>query len=291
LTLLSAAERQQLVVEWNGREAEYPWQKCMHELFEEQVERTPERTAVVYEGQKLSYRELNRRANQLGHYLRRQGVRGEERVGVCQARGVEMMVGVLGVWKAGGAYVPLEWSYPGERLRYMVKDAGVKVVVSSGKVEEGLGVEGWGEGVVGIKLDEGGREREEISKEREGNVGRVSEGENLAYVIYTSGSTGKAKGVGIEQRQLVNYVLGMVRKLERAGMKEGWKYATVTTLGADLGNTVLYPALVSGGELHVMGEERLLDGEWMGRYFEREGIDCLKIVPSHLVGLRGVRGG
>src|SRR5213076_2311461 len=153
-------------------------------------------------------------------------------------------------------------------------------------LEERMGRGGWGGGVRGICL-EGEGEREEIGRESERNVGRGSGGENLAYVMYTSGSTGKAKGVGIEQRQLVNYVMGMVKKLERVGMREGWKYATVTTLGADLGNTVIYPALVSGGELDVGGEGRLVEGERLGEYFEEEGIDCLKIVPSHLVGLRG----
>src|SRR6476646_2759461 len=149
------------------------------------------------------------------------------------------------------------------------------------KEEEGGGGErGGGGGGVGGGSGEGG----------EGGRGR-GWGERLAYVLYTSGSTGKAKGVGIEQRQLVNYVEGMVRKFKGMGMGAGAKYATVSTLAADLGNTVLFPSLVSGGELHVMVEERVMDGEKLGEYFEREGIDCVKIVPSHLEGLRGVKGG
>src|SRR5579864_5835853 len=141
-----------------------------------------------------------------------------------------------------------------------------------------------------ISVDEE-EERRRISEESQENLEPVAEMENLAYVIYTSGSTGKSKGVGIEHRQLVNYVRGISKDLEELGLGVGAKYATVSTLSADLGNTMIYPALVSGGELHVIGEELGMDGEELGRYMEREGIDYLKIVPSHLLGLQGVKGG
>src|SRR5439155_24351013 len=121
--LLGMEERKQLLEEWNATEACYP-DLCIHELFEEQVRRTPEATALVYEEQRLSYEELNQQANQLGHYLIRLGVKPDERVGICVERGVGMVVGLLGILKAGGAYVPLDPAYPCERLREIVEDAG-----------------------------------------------------------------------------------------------------------------------------------------------------------------------
>src|SRR6185312_12780429 len=130
-----------------------------------------------------------------------------------------------------------------------------------------------------------------IAQESRQNPGPVAALENLVYVIYTSGSTGKPKGVGIEHRQLVNYVRGITRDLEKLGVEAGAKYATVSTLSADLGNTAIYPSLLSGGELHVIDEDHVMDGQRLGEYFERENIDCLKIVPSHLEGLRSAGGG
>jgi len=118
----SNAERQQILHQWNKTDAEYP-EVCIHELFEAQVKRTPQATALVFGGEKVSYDELNRRANRLAHSLRKKGVRPEERVGICAERGVEMVVGMLAVLKAGGAYVPLDPAYPEERLQYMVEDS------------------------------------------------------------------------------------------------------------------------------------------------------------------------
>ena len=141
LPLLSESEREQMLEEWNQTGAGYPL-SCMHELIEQQVERTPEATAVEHEGKRLSYRELNRRANQLGHYLRKRGVGAEVRVGICVERGVEMVVAMLGVLKAGGAYVPLDANYPRERLQFMVEDAEAAVVLTESKYEELLGPSG-----------------------------------------------------------------------------------------------------------------------------------------------------
>ena len=189
LPLLSESEREQMLEEWNQTGAGYPL-SCMHELIEQQVERTPEATAVEHEGKRLSYRELNRRANQLGHYLRKRGVGAEVRVGICVERGLEMVVAMLGVLKAGGAYVPLDPNYPGERLQFMVEDAEAAVVLTERKYEELLGPSG----AEKICLDE---KEDEIGVESGANAGISVDLQNLAYVIYTSGSTGRPKGVGI----------------------------------------------------------------------------------------------
>ncbi|MBZ5522272.1 MAG: amino acid adenylation domain-containing protein [Acidobacteriia bacterium] len=286
LKALPEEERQQVVYEWNRTDAKYPMAAPVQGLFEQQVERTPALRAVVSQGEELTYQELNQRANQLGHYLRKQGVGPEERVGICMRRSVEMIVGLMGILKAGGAYLPLDPGYPEERLRYMVEDAGIRMVVTQQEVAEVLR----GSGARLIYMD-GEEEKARIAQESPRNPELTVAMENLLYVIYTSGSTGKAKGVGIEHRQLVNYVRGMLTEFQKRGMAEGAKYAMVSTLSADLGNTAIYPALLSGGELHVIGEDLVMDGKGMGEYCEREQIDLLKIVPSHLAGLRGVKGG
>ncbi|HEU5414840.1 MAG TPA: amino acid adenylation domain-containing protein, partial [Candidatus Angelobacter sp.] len=279
--VLPSRAREQLVHGWNLTEAEYPENACLHRLFEKQVEKTPELRAVASQGKSLSYQELNRHANQLGHYLRNLGVGPDVRVGICMKRTVEMIMGVLAIMKAGGAYVPLDPAYPEERLRYMMEDAGILIVLTQKELESRLRTGGmWL-----LCVDEV-EEMARIAQESQQNPEPVTAMENLAYVIYTSGSTGKSKGVGIEHRQLSNYVNGILKELREVGLSEGSKYATVSTLSADLGNTVIYPSLVSGGELHVIDEDHVMDGERLGEYFEREQIDCLKIVPSHLQGLR-----
>ncbi|HEY6349037.1 MAG TPA: amino acid adenylation domain-containing protein [Candidatus Angelobacter sp.] len=284
--VLPAAEREQLIHGWNQTEMGYSPGKCIHVLFEEQVKRTPKLPAVASQGEALSYLELNRRANRLGHYLRKQGVRPDERVAICMKRNVEMVVALLGIMKAGAAYVGLDAGYPDERLHYMIEDAGVRIVLTQQVLAEKLR----GSGARLVCMDEEAQQAR-IAEESERNPKPVTAMENLVYVIYTSGSTGKPKGVGIEHRQLVNYVQGIRKDLEELGLGAKAKYATVSTLSADLGNTAIYPSLVSGGELHIIGEDHMLDGQRLGEYFEREKIDCLKIVPSHLAGLRGAKGG
>ena len=196
LSLLTAAEEQQLLVENNATEVEYR-EGCIHELFEEQVERTPERVAVVSAGQQVTYGELNRRANQLAHYLRGMGVGAETLVGIGVERTEEMVVGVLGILKAGGAYVPLDPGYPRERLSYMMADAGVEVVVSEEKLKDVVGVGG----AQVICLD---REWAGIAGGSGRNPDAGVRAGNLAYLIYTSGSTGKPKAVAIEHRNTMS---------------------------------------------------------------------------------------
>ncbi|HEX3682345.1 MAG TPA: amino acid adenylation domain-containing protein, partial [Bryobacteraceae bacterium] len=286
LRVLPEEERQQVLYAWNETQAEYGPHKSVHELFEEQAKRTPEATAAVFADRRASYNDLNRRANRLAHYLQDLGVKPDDRVGICMKRSLEMVVAVLGVLKAGGSYVPLDPSHPEERLQYMVEDAGATIVLTQQETAEVLPRSG----VWLICMDEE-EESARIERQREANPEPVAAMENLAYVIYTSGSTGKPKGVAIEHRQLANYVRAIARELQQLGLREGARYALVSTLSADLGNTVLYPSLVSGGELHLIGEEQVMDGERLGDYFERRQIDCVKIVPSHLQGLRAVKGG
>jgi amino acid adenylation domain-containing protein len=193
LPLLTKAEKHQLLIEWNDTQAESSHEKCIHQLFEEQVERTPDAVAVVFEDEQLTYRELNQQANQLAHYLRKLGVKPEVLVGICIERSPLMLVGLLGILKAGGAYVPLDPSYPQKRLAFMLSDARVQVLVTQQHLIEKLPSH---EAQV-VRLD---TDSPIITKQSQDNPVNISKVDNLAYVIYTSGSTGQPKGVlGLHQ--------------------------------------------------------------------------------------------
>ena len=227
-------------------------------------------------GTQLTYRELNRRANQLAHHLQSLGVGPEVLVGLCVERSVEMVVGLLGILKAGGAYVPLDPAYPKERLAFMLEDTQAPVLLTQQRL------------VIGLPqcraqivcLDSGW---EVIAQESEENPVSAAQPENLAYVIYTSGSTGKPKGVLIEHRQILNYVHGI---RDRCDLEPGTSFAMVQPLAVDTSQTVIFPSLISGGCLHVISEDRASDPQALGEYFSRYPIDFLKIAPSHLAALQ-----
>ena len=279
LPMLTAAERQQLLVDWNKTAAVYPGKDlCLHQLIEEQAGRTPDQVALVFEGETLTYGELNRRANQLGHHLRGRGVGPEMLVGLFVERSLEMIVGILGILKAGAAYVPIDAAFPQERIAYMLKDADIKVLLTQTRLLASLP----STGAQVVCLDS----FDWTSAEGPAQSDVQPHPENLAYVIYTSGSTGRPKGVCIEHRNIVNYVLGVAERLQ---FKPGMNHATVSTIAADLGNTVIFPALVTGGCLHVVSQERVENQSKLSDYFSRAKIDVLKIVPSHLAALQTAR--
>ena len=276
LPLLDEAERSRLLVDWNQTAADYPRDRCIHELFEAQVSQTPNLPAVRYQDDCLTYRELNEQADQLAHYLRSLGVRQDSLVGLCVDRSASMMVAVLAILKAGGAYVPLSADHPKPRLAQQL--AGVSALVTEGKFECLMPAF---DGSL-VLLD---RDREQWSKQSSENPPLVTGPENLAYVIYTSGSTGTPKGVAVRHRNLVNYTWFIQRRLELEKYPEPLHFATVSTLGADLGNTCIYPALVSGGCLHVIAHDVAADSQKLSEYMALYPVDVLKIVPSHLMAL------
>ena len=196
LPLLTRTERHQLLVEWNDTAADYPKDSCIHELFEAQVERTPEAIAVQFEGKQLTYRELNSRANQLAHYLQGLGVGPEKLVGICVERSLEMVIGLLGILKAGGAYVPLDPLYPRERLEFMLNDAQVLVLLTQKPLVRQLPRAE----ALAVCLDD----LTVFDQENKENLTRETKADGAAYVIYTSGSTGTPKGVVGLHRGAVN---------------------------------------------------------------------------------------
>ena len=248
---------------------------CLHQLIEAQAARTPQRTALRFEQQRLTYGELERRAGRLAAHLRALGAGPEVLVGLLLERSLEMVVGMLGVLKAGAAYVPMDVSFPEERLAFMHADAGLRLVLTQESLLPRLPA-----GARGVCLD-----AFDWDAPQEAAQGDVSVGpQNLAYVIYTSGSTGRPKGVCIEHRSIVSYVQGVAERLQ---LEQGMSFATVSTIAADLGNTVIFPALASGGCLHVISRERAESPAQLAEYFARERIDVLKIVPSHLAAFQG----
>ncbi|MCB8942382.1 MAG: thioester reductase domain-containing protein [Ardenticatenaceae bacterium] len=272
LPLLSEAERRQILVAWNEPMAAGPG-GCWHELFEAQVARRWGETAVRFEDQSLTYGELNAQANQLAHYLQKCGVGPDVPVGIYMRRSLAWPVAMLAVMKAGGAYVPLDPRFPPERIGFMLADAQAPVVL----LQRSLPLPDVPEGVTAVFMEGTAWADEPTTKPASG-----VRAENLVYVLFTSGSTGRSKGVAVEHRQLVHYATAVTERLE---LPPNAHYATVSTFAADLGHTVIFPALMLGGCLHIIGEERVSDPNALADYFGRFAIDCLKIVPSHLAAL------
>jgi amino acid adenylation domain-containing protein len=275
LPMLTQAERHQLLVEWNDSSLAYPQDTGIHQLFEAQVARTPDAVAVVFEDQELTYRELNIRANQVAHHLQALGVGPEALVGLYVERSLEMMVGLLGIIKAGGAYVPLDPAFPQERLTFILRDAQASVLLTQQRLSAGLSEPQTQ--IVCLDTD-----WELIAQESRTNPINKVAPDNLVYALYTSGSTGIPKGVAVEHRQLCNYLHGISKRLV---LSNPASFATVSTLAADLGNTMVFVSLCTGGCLHILSQERVTDPYTMADYFRRHAIDCLKIVPAHLAAL------
>jgi amino acid adenylation domain-containing protein len=275
LPFLTAAEREQLLTGWNRTQHDFARVKCIHEEFEEQVRTTPDAVAVIFEGEQLSYRELNRRANQLAHYLVGLGAGPEVLVGICMERSLDLMVAVLGVLKAGGAYFPLDPGFPRQRLAFMLADSQSPVLLTQERLLPRLPEYS---GSV-VSLDS---VWPTIAREDDENFDSGVTLENIAYVIYTSGSTGKPKGVVVEQRQILNYIHAIVGRL---GFERGASYAMVQPLTVDAAQTVLFPPWFLGGTVHLISQERATDAGALSEYLREHRVDCLKIAPSHLEAL------
>ena len=276
LEILSATERHQALLEWNEPAPEPPLgAKGVHLLFEQQADRKPANVAVVGEGGQLTFSELDARANQLANFLLRRGVGPEVLVALCLERSEETAVALLGVLKAGGAYLPLDPVEPRHSLGFVLGDARPQLLVTQARLRAGLPA-ACPETVL---LD---ADWPLIARESSARPASRTGPDHLLYVIYTSGSTGQPKGVPITHRQMLNYLAGLYRRLD---LPPGAGYAMVSTLAADLGCTMLYPALTGGGCLHLLPEHRVADPAALAEYFERHAIDALKIVPSHLAAL------
>ena len=275
LPLLSPAQREQQLSTWNQTAQPVP-AVCFHQLFEQQAARTPQRTALVCNGTSLTYSELNAKANQLAHHLRSLGVAPDSRVGLCLDRSANLIVALLAILKAGGAYVPLQSDHPKARLAQQLD--GSTVLLTEQKLLDSMPE--FSGHVLALDHDPALWTHQPVA-----NPALNTKPNNLAYVIFTSGSTGTPKGVGIEHRNLVNYTTALCSQLQLASFPDGLRFATVSALNADLGNTCIFPALASGGALHVLPYEIATDAHRFAVYFTEHAVDVLKIVPSHLQAL------
>jgi amino acid adenylation domain-containing protein len=281
LPVLSEAERHQLLFEWNDTKRNYPKEKCVHQFFEEQAEKSPAAVAVVYEGQQLTYGELNRRANQLAHYLRKRGVGAESLVGICVERSLEMVVGLLGILKAGGAYVPLDPAYPTERLAFMLRDTQSAVVL----VQEHLRVKlaGYEELVVCLDSDWGS-----IARQSESNPESAVGSEHLAYVIYTSGSTGTPKGTLVTHGNVAR-LFAATHSWFHFSARDVWTF--FHSYAFDFSVWELWGALLYGGRVVVVPYEISRSPQAFYQLLCQEGVTVLNQTPSAFRQLMGVEEG
>lgn len=272
LPLLTASQRQQLLIDWNQTETEYPQDKCIHQIFEAQVEKTPEAVAVVFENQQLTYRELNTRANQLANHLVREGVKPETLVGICVERSIEMVVGLLGILKAGGAYVPLDPAYPQERLRYMLGDAGVEVLLT----QEALlsSIPAHPAQVICLDTD-----WLDICQHTEENVDVGVKADNLAYVIYTSGSTGTPKGVGIEHQSVCNLAKAQSQLFKVEPTSRVLQFASISF---DASVWEICMAVTTGATLILGKTSQLMPGDDLQHILHQSCVTHVTLPPSAL---------
>ena len=270
LPLLTETEHNQLLVEWNDTQTEYPQDKCIHQLFEAQVERTPEAVAVVFEDQSLKYGELNCRANQLAHHLQAWGVGPEVLVGICIDRSLEMIVGLLAILKAGGAYLPLEPAHPKERLAYIISDAQVSLLLTTEAL--GAGLPEHEASVVCLDTD-----WELISQQSERNLTSGVKSDNLAYVIYTSASTGRPKGVQIHHYSLVNFLNSM--RLS-PGLTAQDILLAITTISFDIAVLELYLPLIVGAKVVLATREDASEGSKLLSMLVNSGATVMQGTPA-----------
>ncbi|MEG9913900.1 lichenysin non-ribosomal peptide synthetase LicA [Bacillus paralicheniformis] len=271
LSLLDEAEKRRIVQNWNETRLAVPQDKTVHELFEAQVLRTPDRGAAVYNGVKWTYKELNARANRLARLLIEKGARPEQRIGIMVKPSLEMAAGVLAILKAGAAYVPIDPSYPAERIGYVLKDSGAELLLTQTNLaapEEFSGET--------LLLDS--MLSEEITKDDEVNPQAGTQSDNLAYLIYTSGTTGQPKGVMVEHRSLVNLCYWHNDAFKVTEQDKSAKYAG---FGFDASVWEMFPYWIAGAELHIIDESIRMDITRLNQYFEENKI-TITFLPTQL---------
>ncbi|OUL34271.1 non-ribosomal peptide synthetase [Nostoc sp. T09] len=267
LPLLSVNE-QNLLAAWNNTTATYPENLCIHQLFEAQVEKTPEAIAVVFEGQQLTYQELNQRANQLAHHLQSLGIGPEALVGLCVERCLEMVVGVLAILKAGGAYLPLDYTYPQERLAFMLQDAQIPVLLTQKHLQNSLPQH---QAQI-IYLDANWQSNQAPLPNPSSNVTP----DNLAYLIYTSGSTGQPKGVQIEHRNAVNLLYSIQ---QAPGLTAKDTLLSVTSLSFDIAVSEIFLPLSVGAKLVLASRAAAADGNQLLKLLTTHNVTFMQPTP------------
>jgi len=270
LQMLNQEEKDELLLHSIKTPLQYPDQKSIVDLFEEQVTKTPDQIAVVFEDEQLSYLQLNERANQLAHYLKTKGVTSEVLVPICVERSLNMMVGILGILKAGGVYVPLDPKYPGDRIRYMLEDTAAVVAVSSEGSKSKL------QACQQLDIIELDGDWSMISKQPKHNLATQVGASQLAYIIYTSGSTGKPKGVMVEHRNVVSLVKG----IDYVSLHQKDILLSTGSFSFDATTFEYWGMLLNGGQLIICTEDRLLNSELLKKQINNRGVTKMWFTSS-----------
>ncbi len=268
MEMLSSEEKEQIICGFNRTSADYDSDKTIHQLFEEQVDKHPEKAALVFGDKKMTYRELDKESNKLARILRKKGVKADSIVGLVLHRSFDLLVGIMGVLKAGGAYLPIDPEYPSERIRYMLDHSGAGILLMQNSMDKS------GRGIAVI--DPGDESLSCIDGSR---VENITVPENLAYVIYTSGSTGKPKGVMIEHRNVVNLIKGITDKID---FSEDKTVLCLTTVSFDIFVLETLLPLAKGNTIVIANEEQQLNPGALCDLIKSNGVDLLQITPSRL---------
>jgi amino acid adenylation domain-containing protein len=268
LPLLTAAERQLMLVDWNATAMAYP-RVGAHHLIEAQTDAAPDAVAVACEGRELTYRELDRRGNQLARYLQRRGAKPGERIGISTDRSIDMVVAALAVMKSGAAYVPLDPTYPKDRLAFIAADAGLLLLLT----QESLAAEVAGISAISVQID---AEWPAIAGESDARLDAVDPG-SIAYVLYTSGSTGKPKGVRIPHRALANFLTTMRAE---PGFTASDRLLAVTSLSFDIAGLELFLPLIAGGVVEIAPRAAVVDGARLAEILVSRAITVMQATPS-----------
>ncbi|UCH95999.1 MAG: amino acid adenylation domain-containing protein, partial [Candidatus Aminicenantes bacterium] len=277
---LSQKEKAQILFEFNKTRREYPTDKTLHRLFADQVEKTPDRIALV--GQSaghcaITYRELNQKSHQLAYILKEKGLQPDTIVSIMIERSPQMIIGILGILKAGGAYLPIEPDSPQERIKYMLADSSANLLVTTGNLWEDRKSGNW----EGEKIFLGNSPLERGAPEGRGVSEPAASPSNLAYVIYTSGSTGKPKGVMVEQRNVTNLVFGLKEKIYHQ-YHQNLRVCLVAPYGFDASVKQIFAALLLGYSLYIVPEDTRIDGLKLLEFYNTHAIDISDGTPTHI---------
>lgn len=269
--ILTAKEKHQLLVLFNDTKTEYPREKTLVNLFEDQVKANPDKVAVIFEDEKRTYSELNKRANQVAWSLLKQGIKKETLVPIFLERSAEMLIGMLGILKAGAVYVPIDPGYPADRITFMLEDTAAALIISSKKTHAKL-PSSTTLNVLEIDSDNNTLGSMPVNNPSVGITSR-----NMAYIIYTSGSTGKPKGVMVEHQAVVDHCFGLVKV---ANLSNCTSFALFSPLVFDAGHSLIFTSIILGAALNILSRDLIMDGEKLVSYLEKNPVDCIKIVPS-----------
>ena len=269
IDILTEKERNKLLSEFNDTYVEYPRGKTIHKLFEEQVDQTPDKVALVFEDETMSYGELNARANQIARILRDKGIKPDETVGIMVENSFEMIIGILGILKAGGAYLPINSEYPEERVNFMLEDSETNILLT----------QSWLRGSINFAKDIVELDDSAVYVGDDSDLAPVNQANDLAYVIYTSGSTGNPKGVMVEHRSLVNLCLSQIKRLKMNKLDRVLQFSKISF---DASIEQIFMAILCGASLCLIGKDILLNHSKFREFLQKNAITHFESVPSFL---------